>query len=71
MRINEMFFKLSLVIVVAALLGCTKQAWYEGVKQGAENECRIQPQSAMESCLERLNKRSYEDYEKARTGSKP
>jgi hypothetical protein len=71
MEINEMFFKLSLVIVIAALLGCTKQAWYEGVKQGAENECRYQPQSAMESCLERLNKRSYQDYEQERTGSKP
>ena len=71
MRINEMFFKLSLLIVVGSLLGCTKQAWYEGVKQGAETECRHQPQSAMESCLERLDKRSYEQYEKARTDSKP
>ena len=65
-----MFFKISLAIIMPAVLGCTKQAWYEGVKQGAENECRIQPPSAMESCLERLNKRSYEQYEKERTETK-
>jgi hypothetical protein len=70
MRIYKMFFKLSHVVVITVLFGCTKQAWYEGVKQGAENECRYQPQSAMESCLERLNKRTYEDYEKERTDSK-
>jgi hypothetical protein len=70
MKINKMFFKLAPVFVVTVLFGCTKQFWYESVKLQAENECRNQPPSAMESCRERLNKRSYEDYEKERTGSK-
>jgi len=70
MKIHNRLYKILLLIVVTLLLGCTTKSWYEGVKQGAENECRIQPQSAMDSCLERLNKRSYEDYEKARTESK-
>jgi hypothetical protein len=70
MKINKMFFKLAMVIVVTVLFGCTKKWLYEGVQQGAENNCRYQPPSAVESCLDRLNKRSYEDYEKERTGSK-
>jgi len=70
MKIHNRLYKILLLIVVTLLLGCTTKSWYEGVKQGAENECRIQPQSAMDSCLERLNKRSYEDYEKARIESK-
>jgi hypothetical protein len=70
MKIHNRLFKILLLIVVTISIGCTTKAWYEGVKQGAENECRIQPQAAMDSCLDRLNKRTYEDYEKERTGSK-
>ena len=57
-------------VMVLAVFGCSTQAWYEGAKHGAQNECRSQPPSEAERCLERLNKKTYEDYEKERTGGK-
>lgn len=53
-----------------AIPGCTTQVWYEGVKQGAENNCRSQPPSESERCLENLNKKTYEEYEKERSYQK-
>ena len=36
--------RFQLALSAAFLLGgCTKQAWYEGVKMGAENECNKRP----------------------------
>ncbi|WP_295449667.1 hypothetical protein [uncultured Thiodictyon sp.] len=49
---------------------CTTEAWYEGVRTGAENECRNQPGSAAAECLSRLNKKTYQEYEKERLGAK-
>lgn len=57
-----------LVLLIATISGCTTQAWYEGIKQGAENNCRKQPSSESERCLESLNKKTYETYEKERAG---
>jgi hypothetical protein len=55
-------------LMAASLLvaGCTTEAWYEGVKQSAQDECRRQPAGAAEQCLSRLNKQTYQEYEKAR-----
>ena len=50
--------------------GCTTAAWYEGMKRSAENECRRLPADESERCLARLNKKTYEEYEKERTGQK-
>lgn len=61
---------ISIWLIILAVSGCTKQAWYAGAKQGAENECRQQAPSEMDRCLERLNKKTYEDYEKARSDAK-
>ena len=58
-----------LFVMVLGVFGCTTQAWYEGAKQGAENECRSQPPSEIDRCLERLNNKTYEEYEKERAGS--
>ena len=57
------------VVLCAVLLlgGCTTQAWYEGVKIGAENECNKQPPGAAADCRARLNRKTYEEYEKERT----
>ena len=60
----------SFAICIMAISGCTTQAWYEGAKQGAENNCRSQPPSESERCLEDLNKKTYEEYEKERSGQK-
>jgi hypothetical protein len=48
------------------LSGCTTQAWYEGFKAGAENECHKQPPGAAADCLSRLNKKTPEEYDKER-----
>ncbi|MDD2776431.1 MAG: hypothetical protein PHU06_10785 [Gallionella sp.] len=48
------------------LTGCTTAAWYDGFKQQAENECQRQPADARERCLARVNKQSYEDYQRER-----
>lgn len=57
----------SFVVITA---GCTNKTWYEGVKEGAKNNCRSQPPGEVESCLERLNNKTYEEYEKERSGQK-
>ena len=58
----------ALVLALASVLsGCTSQAWYEGAKVGAQNECRKQPPGAAEECLARVNKKPYEQYEKERS----
>jgi hypothetical protein len=53
--------------LASVLCGCTTQAWYEGAKLGAQNECRKQPPGAAEECLAHLNNKSYEQYEKERS----
>jgi uncharacterized lipoprotein len=60
----------ALILMVIALAGCTTQAWYDGAKQAAENNCRAQPSTEMERCLENLNKKSYDEYEKERANGK-
>ena len=50
--------------------GCTTAAWYEGMKRSAESECRRQPADESERCRARLNKKTYEEYEKERAGQK-
>jgi hypothetical protein len=70
-KISKNLFLITVLFVMTiGIFGCTRQAWYEGAKQGAENECRSQPPSEMDRCLERLNKKTYEDYEKERAGAK-
>lgn len=48
--------------------GCSAEAWYEGVKRGAESQCRQSIPADAEQCLSRLNTRSYDEYNKARSG---
>jgi hypothetical protein len=59
-----------LIFVVNTVAGCSTQAWYDGAKQAAENNCRTQPSTEMERCLENLNKKSYDEYEKERANNK-
>ena len=59
-----------LTLLTASIAGCTTQSWYEGAKRGAENNCRNQSPDESERCLENLNKKSYEEYEKERSGQK-
>jgi hypothetical protein len=59
--------RLQIVLPILLMLsGCTTQAWYEGFKAGAENECHKQPPGAAADCLSRLNKKTPEEYDKER-----
>ncbi len=59
---------------VAALLfallmqGCTTEAWYEGVKRSGESRCRSESPTDHQRCMERLNRKSYQEYEQERRG---
>lgn len=53
-------------IALFCLNACTTQAWYEGVKHGAELECSHQPPGERERCMDRINKKTYDEYEKGR-----
>ncbi len=55
-----------LLLAVATLPGCTARAWYEGGRAGTESECRKLPPGGYEDCMARVNRQSYEDYEKER-----
>lgn len=58
------FFAIALITVLG---GCTTQAWYEGAKVSAQNECAKQPPGAAQECRARLNKQTYDQYEKDRS----
>lgn len=70
MKLNKAFNILALCLAATITSACTTQAWYEGAKQGAENQCRLQPPSEAERCLENANKKTYEEYEKERANTK-
>lgn len=55
-----------LASITLSIIGCTTEAWYEGMKRSAENECRQLPQGESENCLSRVNKKTYQEYEKER-----
>ncbi len=52
---------------IVLLSGCSTAAWYEGVKRGAENQCRQAIPADAEQCLARLNSLSHEQYDKERS----
>lgn len=54
-----------MAIMMAVLSGCTKQAWYEGMRTGHANECGRLEGEAREKCLKN-NDMSYEKYEELR-----
>ena len=59
---------LFLATVALTTVGCTTQAWYAGVQNGAENDCKQKPLGEVDRCLARLNKMTYEEYQQARSG---
>ncbi|MFO6421619.1 hypothetical protein ACLBKS_15580 [Hylemonella sp. W303a] len=60
-----------LILAGASLLaGCTTQAWYEGSRASARQQCNQQPPGAYEDCMRRVNEgvggKSYDSYERER-----
>ncbi len=70
MKIEKTITLALVVTVFIAVSGCTTEAWYEGAKEGAKNNCRNQPPDEVDRCLEKLNKKTYDEYEKERSGQK-
>lgn len=63
--------RVAIVLAIAVLSGCTTRAWYEGMRMGAENDCRRQPSGEQERCLSQVNRMSYDEYERRRHGAAP
>jgi len=71
LKLKKQFLAMiTLAFLILTITGCTTKSWYEGVKEGAKNNCRSQPPGEVESCLEKLNNKTYEEYEKERSGQK-
>ena len=58
----------SLVLACLSVAGCSTKAWYGGLRASAAFECDKRPPTDRDSCRAQLNKMSYEQYEKQRTG---
>lgn len=70
MKSKQSLALMAFVFFIVTLSGCTTQAWYEGAKEAAKNNCRNQPPSEVERCMDNLNKKTYEEYEKERASQK-
>lgn len=55
-----------LLAALAALAGCTRQAWYEGTQVGAQLRCEDGPPAAYDDCMARQNQKRYEEYRRER-----
>ncbi|MCB9480732.1 MAG: hypothetical protein H6680_02745 [Desulfobacteraceae bacterium] len=58
-----------LIAVFAFILfnGCTKEAWYEGMKETQRQDCyKIDDFLMRQQCLEQLDNMSYDQYKKER-----
>ena len=54
-------------LATTMLSACSNQAWFEGMREGARQQCRSTPDaSAGQECVERVSRGSYEQYEKER-----
>jgi len=70
MTTQRSFRLIPIILYSLAFSACTHQAWYEGVKEGARNNCRSQPPGEVDACMEKLNTKTYEEYEKERSDRK-
>lgn len=59
-----------LSIVAGSLNACSTANWYEGIQTSQKQACENQQGSARESCLEHLNRQSYEDYKASKEALK-
>ncbi len=55
--------------IALTLSGCAtpSRALFEGLQTSAQNNCDKQPPGAREDCLSKLNKQTYDAYDKERT----
>lgn len=62
--------QIALLLALASLAGCTRQAWYEGGQVSAALRCQQGPPAAHDDCMARQNQQRYEDYRRAREAVK-
>lgn len=65
-------FRLLLILVASVnFLGCTTQAWYEGVQESQRQQCRQRyPDAAdQQKCIDEVNSHSYNQYQQDRSDS--
>lgn len=65
--LGTLVFRCVAAWLLAGLAGCSSQAWYEGLRTRAAQECAQLPGSAYEDCMRRLPTQSYEDDEQQRS----
>ena len=63
----KLLIKIALFVTLgmAVFGGCTKQAWYEGMKAGHASDCNRLEGEAREKCLKNSDM-SYDQYENSR-----
>jgi hypothetical protein len=52
-------------IAATALIACTQQSWYQGVKSAHQAHCMQEPASEYDECMKQSDA-SYNEYEKNR-----
>lgn len=63
--------RLFAALIPALLLNaCSTEAWYESVKSGRIHDCERLQGSAREECLEGLNRRTYDEYQREKDALK-
>lgn len=60
---------LAAILAASSATGCTSAAWYESGKRSAELKCQGLPQAAYEECMSRAIQQSYDEYQRARSGT--
>lgn len=62
--------RLMVLACVPLLQACTTQAWYEGSRASARQQCNQQPPGGYEDCMRRVNEgaggKTYDDYQRER-----
>jgi hypothetical protein len=57
--------KVLIIVMLVSVTGCTTQAWYDGVKQGAINQCEeIRDIAERDRCVQQQP--NYQDYQQQR-----
>ena len=55
-----------LLLTACTYTGSDHRSLYEGARQSAEANCNRQPDDARQRCLQRVNRESYDDYQRQR-----
>ena len=60
----------ALLAACIALSACSARPWFEGMKEGARQQCRQTPDAtSAQDCVDHVNRQRYEQYERERPRS--